>query len=354
MKTLYLHIGIFKTGSSALQVFFAQNIEELQTHGIHYPALAMVKSAQKGHITAGNGVWIARSLLPKSNSMSKPELRKDQLNLLGNILHENAGNDVLLSSEFFSDIEIDNMGALKAVADQKNYRIKLIIALREQVSYLESLYIQHVKRRSIILTPEEYLPQIYKNFIHLHYGRFLSERAALFGEENINVYNYHEGEIFERIFSILNIPSTSFSIPQKPVNLSLPTQYIPLFLKINRLKPNQSFSDQIVTNYAQLNMKNKNKNETLINPSLEAEIRHYYANENKIAAKDWFANKAIFEEKNKTFVDLTQASTQLNLDELAELICCLSVQQEKRINMLERDIALIKQHLNAQQKASAS
>ena len=42
-KTLYLHIGMGKTGTTALQVFFSGNRKAMEKQGIAYPSLGKSK-----------------------------------------------------------------------------------------------------------------------------------------------------------------------------------------------------------------------------------------------------------------------------------------------------------------------
>ena len=56
MATLWLHIGPPKTGTSALQVFFARNAKALRRQGLIYP---WAERAAGGEITTGNAAWLA-------------------------------------------------------------------------------------------------------------------------------------------------------------------------------------------------------------------------------------------------------------------------------------------------------
>lgn len=53
MKTLYIHVGTSKTGSTALQTFCAKNRKILETNGFYYPAFPIkydyVGKARNGH-----------------------------------------------------------------------------------------------------------------------------------------------------------------------------------------------------------------------------------------------------------------------------------------------------------------
>ncbi len=44
-KTLYLHIGMGKTGTTALQVFFSGNRKAMEEQGVAYPSLGEIEGA---------------------------------------------------------------------------------------------------------------------------------------------------------------------------------------------------------------------------------------------------------------------------------------------------------------------
>jgi hypothetical protein len=95
MPCLFLHIGLPKTGTSALQVFLASNIEALSRNNIEYPwARAVVASEQR--ITSGNGARVAKTAF---TAQEGAEVALQQLN---RVLSK--GGSVLLSSEFFCGV----------------------------------------------------------------------------------------------------------------------------------------------------------------------------------------------------------------------------------------------------------
>lgn len=346
MNTLYLHIGIFKTGSSALQVFFAQNIERLKQDNIYYPELGLVSRAKQGNITAGNGVWIARSLLPKTNSMAKPELQKQQLQVLATLLRENTGSDVLLSSEFFSDVPPKSIKAIKQAASEEGYTLKIIGYVRDQVSYLESLYIQHVKRRCITDLPETYIRALYPKIAHLKFGSYFEQLAAITGEENLIVKPYGGEDIFADFLSIFGLKTEGYTYPEQRVNLSLPPDYLPIFLELNKLQPRQSFSDQAVQNYAITRVSTTAPKTTCVSAELQAEIKTYFKAENQKLYKQWFDEKVVFASQPLPYVSIEDAAAKVDLSTVTNLLGGIIIQQEKRLNNLENAIRTLNTKFN--------
>jgi hypothetical protein len=59
MKHLFLHIGLGKTGSSALQSWLSLNAETLSRQGIDYADL--IPEAKHGEVSSGNGYALYRA-----------------------------------------------------------------------------------------------------------------------------------------------------------------------------------------------------------------------------------------------------------------------------------------------------
>lgn len=53
-KSVILHIGLPKTGTSAIQAFLASNVDKLKRDGVLYPSHSSFDKAQRGGITSGN------------------------------------------------------------------------------------------------------------------------------------------------------------------------------------------------------------------------------------------------------------------------------------------------------------
>lgn len=74
MKTLYLHIGHNKTGSSYLQSVFANNRDALRAKGIYYPVDgAQQDIAARGHVTGGNRTVLEDPAWPDNITASDSE-----------------------------------------------------------------------------------------------------------------------------------------------------------------------------------------------------------------------------------------------------------------------------------------
>jgi hypothetical protein len=150
MSNLILHVGLHKTGTSAIQAFANSNRELLLAKGLFYPEYEDVLNT-KAHAHHE----LAHSLA----GHEKSRLSKKQLATLVEKWKRKSGqtkSHILISSEAFSrHVDLLQNGTwlqkrkayLNRVADIfSDFRIKVIIILRRQDDYIRSLYQEEVMR----------------------------------------------------------------------------------------------------------------------------------------------------------------------------------------------------------------
>jgi hypothetical protein len=135
-RRLLIHCGLHKTGTTALQTFLRKNTERLRTAGILYPYAGCFDSVASGH---HNIAWqIARDRRFDKKWGDIGALAKEIGNFSG---------DILLSSEDFecSFGRPDAFAPLVQYAVSTQRELFLIIYVRNQMSYLESLYCEMLR-----------------------------------------------------------------------------------------------------------------------------------------------------------------------------------------------------------------
>jgi hypothetical protein len=141
-RTLFLHVGCGKTGSSALQVWLLNNADSLSAHGVHYPAFG-VNLLDAYAITSGNGVHLSQAVIKGQAS--------EFLNT-----HLHSGKNTLFSSEAFQELTLDELRALKIAADQAGVLVKIVVYMRDVYDIAYSSYLQLVKRHGLAKTFREF------------------------------------------------------------------------------------------------------------------------------------------------------------------------------------------------------
>lgn len=134
-KTVFLHIGMPKTGSTAIQIFSEKNRAHLRKRGVLYPC-------------SGN-VFSGHHSLPISMRCTNSEYgRVDYIiHYLRCEIASFTGDTIVLSSEhFYGDDLYENKSYIRFIEWlNKSYELKVVMYFREQNDFLSSLYNQMVK-----------------------------------------------------------------------------------------------------------------------------------------------------------------------------------------------------------------
>lgn len=198
MKTLYLHIGHSKTGSSYLQSVFGLNAGTLARHGVHYPADQDTKRAAQGKITSGNG----KHLLLMMKRFITQGRTPDEL-LLGDrrstLLSSEALIGFLTCAPGFSSVsgpmrefwqDWNAMERIRVVTEWMKAhgfeRVSVLLFIRNPISHFSSAYQQQVKRLGATETIDEradkyFLPNTVLTFL---------KQAKAHPEITVEVRNY--------------------------------------------------------------------------------------------------------------------------------------------------------------------
>ena len=132
-KTLYLHIGCGKTGSSALQVWLNNEAGALARQGVDYPLFGG-KKLDTYAITSGNGVKLMEAVNNKAVAPFLAELAKTRL------------PKILLSSETFQPFTDETLEEVKQTAGRNGLRVVIIAYVRDVYDIVYSSYLQGIKR----------------------------------------------------------------------------------------------------------------------------------------------------------------------------------------------------------------
>jgi hypothetical protein len=181
-KILYLHVGMHKTGSTAIQKFLHFNRFFLEGEGFLYPTTKYHPVGQQRLAYAFN-----ESISPdQSDIIIEAREHCDELFLaLKELLRKKRHHTLLISSENFSpqaDVKV-----LKRIGDFFNdYEIRVVLYVRRQDRFHHSLYRETVKQ------PNSETCR-YADFIcpyDLNYENQLDAWSSVFGIENLRVRSY--------------------------------------------------------------------------------------------------------------------------------------------------------------------
>ena len=228
--SLDLHIGMPKTGTTAIQNFFAHNRNLLRDrYGILYPDCgvpanqhtALVKS-----MVAGKYDW---AHFNAAIDAFDPE--EYVCNVLRSCRQYRC-RKVVMSSEYFWASPVMQAGLQYHAPREENYsyienvikdcralfsgfeRVRIIVYLRRQDDWIDSFFNQQLKDGFPIPEPDEIAAP--KNY--LIYARNLQLWAKHFGKENIIVKNFgnlKEGNVIQDFCEVVGVDSRLLKFPEK-------------------------------------------------------------------------------------------------------------------------------------------
>jgi len=195
MKTIYLHIGRGKTGTTLLQSFLSQKREALLEQGVHY-----VFAGDRGK--GGGHQEFAKSFIRDyPDIMDRAVNPVDARHKVRLEVLDSDKQTFLLSSENFPVADETSVYEyFKGFGD--TYKVKIILFARTQDELAESEYNQLVKLKRVTCSFSEYIEQ---EFTDCDFMALASRWARLFGGENIicRIYDGRENNIVEQFLSCI-------------------------------------------------------------------------------------------------------------------------------------------------------
>lgn len=243
MKTLFLHIGIPKTGTSSIQKFCATNREAMKKNGYCYPQ----------DIRTYPGIHPNRNahfMMHVDKDSSDPEAASRQLFELGmNQIHDcfQSFDNVVLSDEglwMSSGRQRSSLwDELKADAQAHGYEVKIIVYLRRQDQFLSSRYNQRVKHSGLTQTWDKHVANAPDSLADvLDYAAKLSKIEEVFGKDHIYVRRFDRssffgGSIYADFFYCLGLELTEDYQPlEADANLALKGNTFEIMRVVNTMK----------------------------------------------------------------------------------------------------------------------
>jgi hypothetical protein len=338
MKTLWIHAGMPKNGSSALQVFFAQNIEKLKKADIDYLLLSSINDAKSGQISSGNGALFARSLLNKKHEAYYEDKSNELHDKFIELVKNSESNNLLISSEFFSVIPLNNIERLKEELLHLNITVKFIYYVREQTQFLMSSYMQRVKRHGLQETPNEYIKSSYKNIHFLNYYGYAMEYINILGEENVLpfIFEYtkkHEKGIAGHFVETLIGLTPDWINLTKNINTSPSPRELKIMLMMNKYKPRMKLSDFLVDDSVTRGDSKAYKNHNIIDKELHQELQNHFSEQNKSFVDKFNSGESFPQKEYSDYIDLN--SITFSDSEVLDIISGFLVRFDRRISRLE-------------------
>ncbi|MFA5924758.1 MAG: hypothetical protein WC856_26305 [Methylococcaceae bacterium] len=224
-KTLFIHAGGSKTGSSALQNFFEINAPRLESLGFAYEYRLNIKSEYE--INSGNGLLLYQVL--SSATTTDNDIDSLVLSYFGQC------NNAICSSECFAEfMAAHNWKKLIESSVRLGLKLKVIFYVRNVIPFLLSSYDQAIKRHGEWRLFDEWV--IEADWRHSSTLRIITDELP---KENVHVLHFDQtrASLFKGVLDVLGI-DPSFKVDpneqRRLVNRSLTEEERKALIKVNK------------------------------------------------------------------------------------------------------------------------
>lgn len=320
-----------KCGSSALQVFFANNITNLKKEGIDYFDIEDLNGAKQGEITSGNGAFLSRSMLGEKHEA----YYSDNGVVYGNFLNSVKSSECsvgLLSSEFFAVVPFKNIEMLKNDLLSFGVNIKFIYYVRKQEQFLMSSYMQRVKRHGFTGMPEDFIIESYQNIHFLKYFGYANGLENHIGKGNVLPFNYDDtreyknGLVGHFMNQILGFDAQWIDV-DPVINVSPNPVELKMMLIANQFGARPQLSDFLVQDSVLSGRGGKFRQHAILHPDLKMIINKYFNEQNSKFEEKFNIKFAKLEDKE--FVDLE--TLEIDQSTMVSVLMGLIVRLDRRL-----------------------
>lgn len=231
MKILYLHIGLSKTGTSAIQAWLSKNSNKIIMQGFMY-ADATPKAAF-GAVTSGNGVEFYHAC--------ESEDEERLVSILRDFYFLNFKYSII-SSEVLQGLKKEKLIFLKKSCLKQGVEIRVIAFVRSIYEHLYSNYLQGIKRHGYA--------KPFGSYGHLDFReqkQYLENYFSVFGDAlHLLNYDYSKADIIAPFLAVVKLNHKGLSPLDFRVNRSLSENETYLLRSLNQIhkgKFSQIFSD---------------------------------------------------------------------------------------------------------------
>jgi hypothetical protein len=285
-RQIFLHIGLHKTGTTAIQYFFSKN-PVLVSQGFFYPSSA--RPAQE--IISYGHHRLSWSLI------RNPEDIVSWDNLKVEIEESRAGN-VILSSEEFDVLNEEGISRVRSLLS--DYDVRIVAYLRRQDEFAQAYYTTDVLFNHETRPLHEYVNSLRTS---LDYWKLLSRWAEQFGRDNIIVRVYEKsalfgGDVVKDFCHILGIKSDdSFIMPPSRINHGYPKNVVDIVRSLRMMRIHGHSVISAISIAEKVYRDRKGSFYDLMAPAQAKQFVERFQEGNSRVASEYLNRAKLFEEK---------------------------------------------------------
>jgi len=286
-KTLYLHVGWSKTGTSAIQKAIHLHRHVFLQNGILYP-----QSIQWNDHSHHNFSLAFNDTSGYSSHLSK----NDAIKVFVEEFKESGCHSAIISSElspfYFSDADF------KSMVNSEFDNVKVIFSLRRQSELLLSLYNQLIKDPQVRFSSSIFTLAM-NNLPWLNFYQKINQWAEVVQDENIKIF-LHDKDIVDKVFQYFNVKLDSEIIAtNEKTNVSIPNGALKAIQQINNgiddIPTYVSNRNRVIDMYSQLHKINYNFD--LFSAAEQRSLDSHFMNTNNLLAQKYLDQSELFANK---------------------------------------------------------
>jgi hypothetical protein len=301
MKTIYLHIGCEKTGTTSIQHFLASNRQALKAQGIAYPYLGLNTTAHLNLAASINSVQNKSQgvdYYPNKNVSVEKEWAQ-----LKHFYNETDCQTIILSAEHFSSrLKKSGIHMLKTQLDQlgDNLKVKVLVYIRRQDWFIESSYSTAVKAGST---------SVFEDFFNANllatnrydFDLLLTQWSNVFSPNNIIVADYDEvvatQSLLEHFCNVVEVDKHRLKPLDKIENKAWPPKMLEFARLSNVSQLKEQLGPQRLAFFSYINnmiLKEKSEKSCLMTPQQRQQVLNKYQESNEIVQEKYFNSHNLF------------------------------------------------------------
>ena len=224
-KMLTFHVGLTKTGSTALQIALS-GMSRGELRGVHY----------RGSLSAaGNDGFVANGRF----QVAPRDDRTPTVRLLKAGHHVVLSHEVCLGHPWLPDPGEMHRDAIRSAVAMRDYfqdktELRIVIYVRPQHQWLESLYNQYAKRTTPAVDSTEFAERA-MGARYFHWTQLINDLKGALGPDRLIIRPYQPGiNVTTDFLTILGLPTPQRYLQLKPENSSLTGHRLALQTQLGR------------------------------------------------------------------------------------------------------------------------
>lgn len=285
MRTLFLHAGAHKTGSSSIQKNLEKHAPTLEAAGLTYP-LGWNPAFHYPHDvfrSTGNANPLAYAMRWKEGEPTYEAFRPERV--LEDLFARLTGSEAaVVSHEDLIDAPQHFLATLRDAATAAGWRVKPVILVRDQISWHVSSFNQHIRQNGYTGEFEELVA---RHMAGPDWWRHVQRFEAVFGRQDVTVRLYHRdlvGESITRYFTgVLGVEVPALEGAQEArFNVSLTNADALVLAHFNRIGGDRAKAGELTRQLRQIP---GDGDADLVTDAVARFIRAYYASGNAALAE---------------------------------------------------------------------